>query len=353
MPHVDHSWSVTMSDERNDHLPRQPDSGRARRYAELLTDAEFTHSVLANSTESIKVLDLDARIEFMSMGALRALEIEDEDSHISSSWLALWHDDAPAQAAVADAKAGRTAMFEGARSTLKGNPRWWEVTVSPILGAGGRPMRLLAISRDITERKVAHQSQDMVMQEMHHRVKNMLAMVMAIASQSLARAPSIAEGRLAVERRLMALAEAHNVLRDGGPDGTRLRDVVGAALSPCDGHPSRFDLAGDDLRLSPQAAFAVAMALHELCTNAVKYGALSVAAGRVELTWRSDGDRFQMTWRERGGPRITAPSRRGFGTRVIEAGFRDQLGGNVSAVFEPSGVVWTLEATVSALRDSV
>jgi PAS domain S-box-containing protein len=342
-----------MSDERNTRPPARPDSERARRYVELLTDAAFMHSVLANSTESIKVLDLDARIEFMSMGALRALEIEDEDALIATSWLALWHDEAPAQAAVADAKAGQTAMFEGARSTHKGNPRWWEVTVSPILGAGGRPARLLAISRDITERKVAHQSRDMLMLEMHHRVKNMLAMVMAITSQSLARAPSIADGRLAVERRLMALAEAHNVLRDGGADGIRLRDVVGAALAPYDAQPSRFDLAGDDLRLSPQAALAVAMALHELCTNAVKYGALSVAAGRIALTWRTEADRFYMTWRERGGPPIAAPSRRGFGTRVIEASFRDQLGGGVSVAFEPSGVAWALEATLAALQDSV
>jgi two-component sensor histidine kinase len=344
-----------MSDEGDDHSPAPPDPDRARRYSELLTDAAFTRSVLANSTEAINVLDLDARIEFMSVGALRALEIDDDGPLISTSWLALWRDDAAAQAATAvdDAKAGVTTAFEGMRITAMGDPSWWDVTVSPILGRNGRPARLLAISRNVTERKIVHQSQQMLMQEMHHRMKNMLAMVMAITSQSLARAKTIADGRLAVERRLMALAEAHNVLRDGGPDGTSLREVVNAAVAPYDAHPSRFAVTGDDFRLSSQAALAVAMALHELCTNAVKYGALSSADGRVELTWRIDAARFHFAWRERGGPRVEAPSRRGFGTRVIEASFRDQLGGDVTVSFEPSGVVWELETPVPALRDSV
>jgi PAS domain S-box-containing protein len=344
-------WSITMSDERNDNSP-QSSSERARRHAELVTDAEFTRSVLANSTEAIKVLDLDARIEFMSMGALRALEIDDENALISRSWLELWPDDTDANVAVADATAGRTATFEGERPTAKGTPKWWEVTVSPILGTRGRPARLLAISRDITVRRVAHQSQEMLMQEMHHRVKNMLAMVMAITSQSLARATSINEGRVAVERRLMALAEAHNVLRDGGAGGTSLRHVVSAAIAPYDAQPSRFALAGDDIRLSSQAALGIAMALHELATNAVKYGALSRPDGRIDLTWHADAERFRMRWREHGGPQVAAPTRRGFGSRVIEASFRDQLGGGARVAFDPSGVVWELETSLPALRDA-
>src|SRR5258707_6856665 len=123
----------------------------------------------------------------------------------------------------------------------------------------------------------------MLMQELHHRVRNMLTMVMAITSQSLARATSITEGRHAVERRLMALADAHNLLRDGGADEASLRMVVGGAIRPYDSDPSRFALGGDDVRLSSSAALAIAMAIHELCTNAVKYGALSVETGSVGI----------------------------------------------------------------------
>ena len=343
-----------MSDEPSSRSRHPRDAELMQRRAELLTDAAFTRSVLANSTEAICVLDLDARIELMSVGALRAMAITDEDDAIATFWLALWHDDARPQAAaaIAEAKAGRAGVFEGTH-TADGQTGWWEVTVSPILGADGRTARLLAIARDITARRIAHQTQQMLMQEMHHRVKNMLAMVIGITAQSLARAPSIAEGRAAVERRLMALAEAHNVLRDGEADGTSLHRIVESAVAPCDAHPSRIDVSGPDIRLSPPAALAVAMALHELCTNAVKHGALSAAAGRVEIAWRIDAtaQRFHLTWRESGGPTVRAPDRRGFGSRVIETSFRHQAGGRAEAAFEPSGVVWSLDVPLAALQD--
>lgn len=328
------------------HLGPPPRPDPARRHREVLTDAEFTHSVLANSIALIKVLDLDARIELVSVGALRALEVADEDALISSSWFDLWPDASSAQIAVADAKGGRSATFEGERPTVKGNPRWWEVTVSPILGLTGRPARLLTVSRDITTRKVAPRSQAVLTHDMHHRVKNLLAMVMAIASQSLARAPSIEDGRVAIERRLMALAEAHNVLREGTAEGVSLRSIVDAALAPYDAEPSRFEVEGEDVHLSPRAALAVAMALHELCTNAIKYGALSIAGGRVALTWRNKAGHFHMTWREHGGPQVEGPARRGFGTRVIEANFRNQLAGSATVSFAPTGVVWSFEANL-------
>jgi PAS domain S-box-containing protein len=354
-----------MSNERIFRSPDQRNGGLANRHAELLTNAEFTRSVLANSTEAIMVLDLDARIAFASAGALRAMAISDADALVGAAWPALWRNEAQARAAVTQAKVGDTGVFETARRDGNGQPSWWEITVTPILGANGTPAWLLAIARDVGERKLAQQSQQMMMQELHHRVKNMLAMVMAITSQSLARSTTIAEGRMAIEQRLMALAEAHNLLREGGTDAAGLRRIVDRAIAPYDTVPSRFHVEGADLPLSTKSALAVAMAVHELCTNAVKHGALSVSTGRVAMAWRVEDarsdpgvdprthSRVSWTWRESNGPAVSPPERRGFGLRVIEASFRDQMHGRLEISFEPTGLVCTVELPFAALRGVV
>jgi two-component sensor histidine kinase len=181
-------------------------------------------------------------------------------------------------------------------------------------------------------------------------MKNMLAMVMGVTAQTLARAPSIADGRAAIERRLMALAEAHNVVHEDA-GGTRLHRIVECAVAPC--HPAHIEVSGPDIRLSSRAALAIAMAFHELCTNAIKYGALSVETGRVAIAWRIDTaePRLHLTWRERGGPTVRKPERRGFGSRVIEMSFRHQLDGSAEAAFDPSGVVWSFDMPLAALQD--
>ena len=340
-----------MSDERIFRSPAQLKAELAQRHEALLTDAEFTRGVLANSSEAIAVLDLDARIEFASAGALRALGVDDAAPLLGTSWLALWRADAQAQAAaaVADAKAGRRAVFEGARGGTNGRPEWWEGTVSPISGTDGKPARLLAIAHDVTERQLAQQSQQVMMQELHHRVKNTLATVMAITSQSLARAGSIAEGRIAVERRLIALADAHDLLRAGGGDDASLRQIVDRAISPYQTVPPRISISGEDVTLSSQGAIAFAIGIHELGTNAVKHGALSVKQGCVDIAWQDAAGRLRLTWREHGGPAVHAPTRRGFGLRVIEASFRDQLHGVVELSFAPPGFSCEIDMPLALL----
>jgi PAS domain S-box-containing protein len=166
-----------MSDERIFRSPAQLKAELGQRHAELITDAEFTRGVLANSSEAITVLDLDGRIAFASAGALRAIAAGDPDALVGTSWLALWRADTQEQAAaaIADAKAGKTVLFEAARGSHNGKSGWWEVSVSPIAGADQKPARLLAIARDVTERKLAQQLQQVMMHELHHRVKNTLA----------------------------------------------------------------------------------------------------------------------------------------------------------------------------------
>ena len=343
-----------MSDERIFRSPAQLEAELARRHAELITDAEFTRGVLSNSSEAIMVLDLDARIAFASAGALRAIAADEPAALVGASWLALWRSDAQAQAAsaVADAKAGKTAVFEAARGSHNGRSGWWEISVSPIAGTDGAPARLLAIARDVTERKLARQLQQVMMQELHHRVKNTLATVLAITSQSLARASSIAEGRRAVEQRLLALAAAHDLLFAGGGDDASLRQIVERAISPYETTPSRISVAGEDVTLSSRAAIAFAMGLHELATNAAKHGALSVKSGRVDIAWRIAAGRLHLTWREDGGPGVGPPARRGFGLRVIEASFRDQLHGRAELSFAPPGFGCEIELPLASLASA-
>lgn len=344
-----------MSDERTTTAPPLPGHERGRRQAELLSDAEFIWSVLANSDEAIAVLDRNADIQFVGGGALRAMEIDDADALVGTSWLGLWRDDAQAQAvaAVEAAKVGRTRRFEASRRTANRKPTWWDITVAPIRGGGGEPTRLLAVARDVTGRGLVGSSDLVSRQELHHRVKNTLAMAMAITSESLARAPSLTVGRRVVEQRLMALADIQNVLHESGTRGASLRELVERVIAPHDSAPSRFAVAGEDLPLSAQSALAIGMAFHELSTNAVLHGTLSAKDGRVEISWRIDAEpaRVRFVWRERGELDMWAPIRPGFGMRIIEASFRDQLGGRVEALLEPSGMVCVLEAPLSAVRE--
>ncbi len=344
-----------MSDERTIGASFSLDNECGRRHADLLTDAEFIWSVLANSSEAIQVLDREARIQFISASALSAFQIDDGDALIGTSWLALWRDGAGAQAAAAveAANAGRTGSFEASR-VAAGKQTWWDVTVAPIRGGGGEPTRLLVLARDATQRRMAHSPHLVTRQELHHRIKNTLAMAMAITSQSLARAPSLDEGRRVVERRLMALADIHSLLHESGSDGVSLREIIERAIAPYDSAPTRFAVAGDDMPLSVPSALAIGMAFHELSTNAVKHGTLAAKGGQVEISWRVDAEtgRVHFVWRERGGLDMWAPIRPGFGMRIIEASFRDQLGGRVEASLEPSGLLCALEAPLAAVRET-
>lgn len=216
----------------------------------------------------------------------------------------------------------------------------------------GMPTRTLGVALDITEMKKAEEHQQLLIYELNHRVKNTLATVQSIASQSLRNARTTSEARDAVEGRLFALSRAHDVLTRENWDGAYLREVVQEAIAPFQGSPSRFDLDGRDVRLPPRIALAVAMALQELGTNAVKYGALSNETGRVKIGWsilrQAGGPRLEMIWQETGGPPVVEPSRRGFGTRLIERSLAQELHGDVNIAFMPSGVVCTINAPLTA-----
>ena len=186
---------------------------------------------------------------------------------------------------------------------------------------------------DAKEREAADKLQKLILEELHHRIKNTLATVSAIASQSLRTATSIEHGQQAIEGRLIALGRAHDLLMQVSWANASLVDTVRGATEPYDGQGAgRFSIDGPDIGITSGAVIALAMTFNELCTNTTKFGALSVPAGRIEIAWTIDDEtqRLRLTWTEKGGPAVEAPTRRSFGTRMMGS-LGQQLNGQVAA----------------------
>ena len=232
-----------------------------------------------------------------------------------------------------------------------GSSVWVLNAVTALRNSAGRPASVFAVTTDVTDRKRAEEHQQLLINELNHRVKNTLTTVQSIASQTLRTAANKEEARKAFEDRLLALSRAHDVLTRENWEGATVRALVAQMVEPYANHAeNRLHAEGPVLWLSPRAALALAMALQELATNAVKYGALSGDQGRITLTWRIDAQdpqRMHLRWEEQGGPPVTPPRRRGFGTRLIERGLAQDLDGAVEIAFEPGGVVCTIAAKIA------
>jgi two-component sensor histidine kinase/DNA-binding NarL/FixJ family response regulator len=204
---------------------------------------------------------------------------------------------------------------------------------------------------DAKEREAADKLQKLILEELHHRIKNTLATVSAIASQSLRTATSIEHGQHAIEGRLVALGRAHDLLLQARWANADLANTIRGATEPYDNEGAgRFSIAGPDVKITSGAVIALAMTLNELCTNTTKFGALSVPSGRIDVEWKIDEEqqRLQMIWSEQGGPSVRAPSRQSFGTRLIGS-LGQQLKGEVRLAYEPSGFVYTLDVPMTSL----
>jgi two-component sensor histidine kinase/FixJ family two-component response regulator len=225
---------------------------------------------------------------------------------------------------------------------------------APIRDATGRLQGAVCGAIDITERKRQQEHRELLLNELNHRVKNTLATVQSFAVQTLRTAPTLADGRRAFEARLIALSKGHDVLTRENWQGAGLHEVVAEALAAYLGDPQnpRVEIAGPEIRMRPKTALAISMALHELATNAVKHGALSTQAGRVGLTWIIDGEprMLRLRWAETGGPPVVAPRKRGFGSRLIELGLAQDLGGQVRLDFKPEGVSCAIEAPLDEIQ---
>jgi two-component sensor histidine kinase/CheY-like chemotaxis protein len=202
---------------------------------------------------------------------------------------------------------------------------------------------------DAKEREAADKLQKLILGELHHRIKNTLATVSAIASQSFRAATNIEHGQKAMEGRLLALGRAHDLLMQVSWSNASLAHTFSGATEPYDSQGARrFHFNGPDIRITSGAVIALAMTLNELCTNTTKFGALSTSAGRVELAWTIDDKRLRLTWTERGGPPVDPPKRRSFGTRMMES-LGQQLNGHVKLSYEPSGFIYSLDVPLSSV----
>src|SRR4029077_7668865 len=173
---------------------------------------------------------------------------------------------------------------------------------------------------DAKEREAADKLQNLILDELHNLIKNTLATVSAIASQSLRTATSIEHGRDAIEGRLVALGRVHDLLMQVSWANASLVHTIRGATEPYDSQGAgRFSIDGPDIGITSGAVIALAMTFNELCTNTTKFGALSVPAGRAYIAWPSDDktQRLRLTWTEKGGPAVAAPTRRSFGTRMM------------------------------------
>jgi two-component sensor histidine kinase len=230
---------------------------------------------------------------------------------------------------------------------IDGSWRWlsaWGIVEFDGEGPDRKPIAITGASRDLTERKEAEALQRLLHNELKHRVKNTLATVHAMTTQTLTAARDLPSAKEALEARILSMAKAHDLLIAGSWTGANLNDVVTKSLEAFS--MSQIDLSGSDVEVSSRQTLALSMALHELATNALKYGALSCPEGRVTVRWESADGQLQLRWEERGGPRVSPPVQKGFGSRLLERLLVREMAGDIRVDYEPTGVRCTITATL-------
>jgi PAS domain S-box-containing protein len=227
------------------------------------------------------------------------------------------------------------------------------VTVSPVRDRNGVIVGASKIARDISERKRLEEARRVLSREVNHRSKNLLAVVQSIIRYTVSHSPPQDFVRR-INERLRALSANQDLLIESAWRGAEMADLIASQLSHVDRIPlERVGAQGESVFLVPTAAQALGMALHELATNAVKFGALSEGAGRVAISWRLEGDPPErvlvVSWQESGGPAVSAPEYAGFGTTIIERITGQSLAGRVNTIYAPAGLTWELRAPAEAL----
>jgi two-component sensor histidine kinase len=235
---------------------------------------------------------------------------------------------------------GETSIrFEARHLWPDGVVKWISVRAQIILEADGTPSRVLGVAMDVTDRRQSEERLKVTARELQHRVKNMLAVVQSIAGQSFRTAATTEQGLVAFTGRLKALAAATDLMTRGNWETVPVGDVVEEILKPYrDDQNDRFAIIGERAPIDARDAVSLGMALHELATNAVKYGALSRDSGRVSVRWAKTEGRLVLDWSESGGPPVIPPDATGFGTRLLRRGLFEATAGRVELEFRPEGV---------------
>jgi two-component sensor histidine kinase len=244
-----------------------------------------------------------------------------------------------------------TVVIRGRYKNAQGEYRILQTDARPRLSPKGEFLGMLGVNIDVTDRERADAQRELLLAELNHRVKNTLAVVQGIAHQTFRSAADLRQARNAFEGRLVALAAAHNLLTRSNWENASIADIAADTLQPRAGNGDGVRLAGPEVLLAPKEAVAIAMALHELSTNALKYGALSNDSGSVELTWTVERERtpfVRFVWQERGGPPVNPPEHRGFGSLLLERTLAQDLRGSVDLEYRREGVRCTIEMPLSS-----
>ena len=250
------------------------------------------------------------------------------------------------------------AEFEGSSSSgtevlyrrKDGSEFWAALFVSPVRDGGGDVVQYFASLIDLSKHKEDEVRSRMLIDELNHRVKNTLSTVQSIVWQTLRTTTDPKAIRQSIESRLFALSRSHDLLTREKWESAGLLDIAHDAMEPfgvSGGRADRIVITGENIRFPPKAALALSIAFNELATNAVKYGALSNAVGSILIGWTTEtapaGKRLLLNWTEKGGPQVTPPAHRGFGSRVIERGLTHELEGTVHLDYRPDGLVCTMD----------
>lgn len=232
--------------------------------------------------------------------------------------------------------------------------RYVDLVYQPIRDDNDNVTHMFVQGSDVTERVVARRQQEMLMHELNHRVKNTLAVVRSLATRTLRGAASLEEAEASLSARIVALSRAQNILTRRNGEGAEIGTVVSAAVQSRNENSQRFQIDGPGFKLNSDAALALSLALHELWTNATKYGALSTEAGHVSIRWSietHDSDAIlRFIWEEAGGPRVAPPTRKGFGSTLIKDAVATETDGRVDLDYRKTGVVFTLEAPLRSIE---
>jgi two-component sensor histidine kinase len=217
-------------------------------------------------------------------------------------------------------------------------------------GRNREPRLMINVVTDVTEQKAAEEHLRFLLRELSHRSNNLLTVVQAVAGQTLRQWTEPKEFQKRFFDRLCGLAASTSLIANGQARGASLRPLIERQLEPfIDLRSAQIELDGPEIELTADAAQAVGLALHELATNALKHGALSVPHGTVEIAWDADAEHFELSWRERNGPFVHPPEREGFGTTVMTQMVSQSVNGTATLTFPPEGLCWRLEASIAGV----
>jgi PAS domain S-box-containing protein len=306
--------------------------------------AQWLAAIVDSSDDAIIGKDLDGIIMSWNSGAQRIFGYEAEEVIGKPVTILIppdRHDEEPG--ILARIRAGeRVEHYETVRRRKDGALLDISLTISPVRDDRGNIVGASKIARDITSRKKSEKHRELLMAELSHRVKNTLAIVLSIERLTFPRLMDGSANR-AFRARIQALAQAHGRLAESQWLGVSLQRLIEDELAPyAQNEPANTDLSGPPVTLDPRCAVNMALAIHELATNAAKHGALSSPQGRVMVTWERAREGVRMTWREEGGPPVAQPGRAGFGRLLLEQALHQELDSSVSMDFRPEGLRCTI-----------